>query len=169
MANLYQLGDELNAIVHQVQSLLDDGADPSSDEVQFLLEKMVNAEGDWKAKAVRVGLYIRQCLAEADMVKAEAKRLNDRATKHTKQADYLSDLLKSQMLALGEMEIEDPLCPIKLKENPWSVAVENPDLLPDQYKRLKVEADKRALLKDRETLKGIGGIVFDRAIAIRIG
>lgn len=167
--NLYEYGDTLQALIDQAQAMIDEGQDPNSDAVQAVLRQMVGAESDWKQKAGRVGLYIRQCHAEAEMIKAEAKRLIERAQAHVKRADSLTELLKTQMIATGTNEINDVLCPIKLRINPWSVTVDNAEHLPPQYQRAKVEADKKALLKDREQLQAIAGVVFERSVSLKVG
>ena len=41
MTTLYDLGENLNLVVEQVQDLLNDGIDSSDERVQELLEKMV--------------------------------------------------------------------------------------------------------------------------------
>ena len=47
MATLYNLGEDLNLIVEQIQDLLNDGIDPNDERVQELLEKMVAQEDEW--------------------------------------------------------------------------------------------------------------------------
>lgn len=116
--NLYNYGEELSAQIEAVQAMIDDGQDPSSEAVQTALRAMVEAESDWTAKAERVGLYIKQCQAEGEMIKAEADRLAKLAQTKTKRADALAELLKGQMMAYGLDKIEGSLCPIALRINP---------------------------------------------------
>lgn len=167
--NLYNYGEELTAQIEAVQAMIDEGQDPNSEAVQAALRQMVEAESEWTAKAERVGLYIKQCEAEAVAIKTEADRLAKLAQSKTKRAEVLGELLKGQMMAFGLDKIEGSLCPIALRVNPWSVVVDNPETLPPQYQRAKIEADKKALLKDREQLQAVGGVVFERKTSIRIG
>ena len=60
MATLYDLGEDLNLIVEQIQDLLNDGIDSGDDRVQELLEKMVSQEDEWESKAVNVAKFLNQ-------------------------------------------------------------------------------------------------------------
>ena len=163
MTTLYDLGYELAEKVERIQDLLSDGVSPNNEEIQLMLEQMVAQEDQWKDKAKRVSRFIHQMMLEEKMIDAEAKRLADKA-KRTKQTyTYLHDLLLNQMIEFGVSEIDDPVLSIKIKENPWSVVINDESKVPAEFKREKtvVEVDKRALLKDRENID-LEGIEFVR-------
>lgn len=163
MTNLYDLGYELAEKVERIQDLLSDGVSPDNEEIQLMLEQMVAQEDQWKDKTKRVSRFIHQMMLEEKMIDAEAKRLADKA-KRTKQTyTYLHDLLLNQMIEFGVSEIDDPVLSIKIKENPWSVVINDESKVPAEFKREKtvVEVDKRALLKDRENID-LEGIEFVR-------
>ena len=163
MTTLYDLGYELAEKVERIQDLLRDGVSPDNEEIQLMLEQMVAQEDQWKDKTKRVSRFIHQMMLEEKMIDAEAKRLADKA-KRTKQTyTYLHDLLLNQMIEFGVSEIDDPVLSIKIKENPWSVVINDESKVPAEFKREKtvVEVDKRALLKDRENID-LEGIEFVR-------
>lgn len=163
MTTLYDLGYELAEKVERIQDLLSDGVSPDNEEIQLMLEQMVAQEDQWKDKTKRVSRFIHQMMLEEKMIDAEAKRLADKA-KRTKQTyTYLHDLLLNQMIEFGVSEIDDPVLSIKIKENPWSVVINDESKVPAEFKREKtvVEVDKRALLKDRENID-LEGIEFVR-------
>lgn len=163
MTTLYDLGYELAEKVERIQDLLSDGVSPDNEEIQLMLEQMVAQEDQWKDKTKRVSRFIHQMMLEEKMIDAEAKRLADKA-KRTKQTyTYLHDLLLNQMIEFGVSEIDDPVLSIKIKENPWSVVINDESKVPAKFKREKtvVEVDKRALLKDREKID-FEGIEFVR-------
>ena len=163
MTTLYDLGYELAEKVERIQDLLSDGVSPDNEEIQLMLEQMVAQEDQWKDKTKRVSRFIHQMMLEEKMIDAEAKRLADKA-KRTKQTyTYLHDLLLNQMIEFGVSEIDDPVLSIKIKENPWSVVINDESKVPAEFKREKtvVEVDKRALLKDREKID-FEGIEFVR-------
>lgn len=171
MPSLYELGEDLANAVYRINEKLENGMSPDDPEIQADLKAMVTSEGDWKEKAIRVGKYIRQCKAEAGMIKEESKHLAEKAKRHEKQAEQLTALLKQQMETFGVEVIEDPICPIKLRQNNWSVVVESPDGLPIQYQRevKSIEADKKALLEARLTCGGLPGVTFTRTTRLAIG
>ena len=163
MATLYDLGYELAEKVERIQDLLSEGVSPDNEEIQLMLEQMVAQEDQWRDKTKRVSRFIHQMMLEEKMIDAEAKRLADKA-KRTKQTyTYLHDLLLNQMIEFGVSEIDDPVLSIKIKENPWSVVINDESKVPAEFKREKtvVEVDKRALLKDRENID-FEGIEFIR-------
>lgn len=163
MTTLYDLGYELAEKVERIQDLLSEGIGPENEEIQLMLEQMVAQEDQWRDKTKRVSRFIHQMMLEEKMIDAEAKRLADKA-KRTKQTyTYLHDLLLNQMIEFGVSEIDDPVLSIKIKENPWSVVINDESKVPAEFKREKtvVEVDKRALLKDRENID-LEGIEFVR-------
>lgn len=166
--NLYQYGEEFQQQIESVELLLADGKEPDSEEVQTALRQMVEAEGDYDQKALRVGRFIREKLALADAAGAEKDRIARIESNSRKQAESLKQLLLAQMVEFGKDQISDGLLTVCTRLNPWSVDVTDPEKLPDGYKRVKVEADKAKLKKDRETLGEITGVTFSRGYSLRI-
>ena len=59
MTSLYDLGNATQSLVDDVTMLLEQGADPNSDEVQSLLKQMVESEDNWDKKAINVAKYLQ--------------------------------------------------------------------------------------------------------------
>lgn len=91
---LYQAADELREILDQV--------DPDTGE---LPEGYESALGLVKNKAAKVGAYLLQTQAEADMVEAHAKALLDRVATQRKRHEWLKGYLMTNMLDAGITEI----------------------------------------------------------------
>ena len=149
MTSLYNIGNELESIVSDVTTLLENGADPSSAEVQELLQKMVAQESDWDKKAVNVAKYLQYVKQQQEVIKAEIDRLDKKSKQMQSQYDNLHDLLLFQMQSFGKTEIKDPILSIKVRDNPPSVIIEDESLVPEEYKREKVTitVDKTAVKK----------------------
>lgn len=148
MTTLYDIGEDLAKLAEEIQNLLEEGADPNSNQVQELLLEMVGADDEWKGKATRVGFYIKNTLADAIAIDAEIKRLNTKKAKLIKSTKYLEETLISQMTRFGIEEIKNPMLTLKLKKNPPSVVVVDEDKIPQEYKRIKYEVDKTAIKKN---------------------
>ena len=73
MTSLYNIGNELQSIVDDVTVLLENGEDPSSDEVQNLLQKMVESEGGWDKKAINVAKYLQYIQQQKEIIKIECR------------------------------------------------------------------------------------------------
>lgn len=160
MTTLYHIGNELESIVQDVTVLLENGADPNSDEVQNLLKQMVSQESNWDAKAVNVAKYLQYAKQQQEIVKAEIDRLTKKSKQMQSQHDNLHDLLLFQMQSFGKKEIKDPILSIKVQDNPPSVVVENEDVIPEAYKKSKtvVSVDKTLIknaLKAGEEIEGV--------------
>lgn len=165
--NLYEYGDQLAAQIEKVQSMLDDGMEATSEEVQAELRAMVELEGDMHDKAAKVALYIRELKADAEAVKVERDRLAKREASLKRRAESLTEYLLGAMQQHGIEQVKTPLVSISVRVNPWSVDVSNVDALPPQYQTVKIEPNKRALLADRESV-AIDGVTYQKSISLRI-
>lgn len=91
---LYQAADELRHVLDQV--------DPETGE---LPEGFESALGLVKHKGGKVGAYILQAEAEAEMIEAHAKTLLDRVATQRRRNQWLRDYLLRNMLETGITEI----------------------------------------------------------------
>lgn len=151
MTSLYNIGNELQSIVDDVTVLLENGADPSSDEVQNLLQKMVESEGGWDKKAINVAKYLQYIQQQKEIIKLECDRLAKKVKSLDSQYSNLHDMLLWQMQSLGKTEIKDPILSIKVRDNPPSVIVEDESLIPDEYK-----AEKTVITVNKTKIKKAG-------------
>ena len=172
MTTLYDLGENLNLVVEQVQDLLDDGIDPSDERVQELLERMVAQEDEWETKAVNVAKFLNQLSLDEQQVDAEIERLTKKKKSLSSAYSNLHDLLLFQMQSFGKDEIKNPLINIKVRENPVSVVVKDEKAVPMQFKTEKttVTVNKNAIklaMKEDDELK-IDGIELTRTKKLSI-
>lgn len=171
MSSLYEFSLDMQAQIDYVTELLELGAQPDDPELQNALKAMLGSEQDFSVKAEKVGQYILTLQAEAAVAKAEIDRISKIARAKAAKADSLKNYLLNHMLATGVMDVKSVTCPIKVKQNPWAVHVENAESLPPEYQRIKttVEADKKALLALRESDTKVQGVTYERAMSIKIG
>jgi len=165
--NLYEYGDQLASQIEKVQSMLDDGMEATSDEVQAELRAMVELEGDLHAKAANVALYIRELKAQAEAVKAEQDRLAKRRASLVRRAESLTDYLLGALQQHGIDQVKTPLVTVSVRINPWSVEVADAKVLPPEYLTVKVEPNKKALLAARESAQ-FDGVTYQKSISLRI-
>lgn len=145
MTTLYKLGDDLEIIAQQVQELLDDGADPNSNQIQEMLNEMVGADDEWREKATRVAFYIKNTMADVDAIDDEIKRLTAKKNKLKKSTAYLENTLIAQMQKFDLKEIKNPLLTLSLRQNPPSVLVHNEESVPMDFKKVSYTVDKTAI------------------------
>ena len=75
MTSLYDLGNATQSLVDDVTLLLEQGADPNSDEVQSLLKQMVESEDNWDKKAINLAKYLQPIHQQKEIIKLESDRL----------------------------------------------------------------------------------------------
>lgn len=104
-----------------------------------LAELLALAEGDFKAKAERVALFVRELLANASAVKIEATRLAARQKHYEKAAEVLKDYLQLQMEAAGMDKVEGNLCTVALQNSPPSLKVDQAAWPQERLRELYVK------------------------------
>jgi hypothetical protein len=122
--HLYEATDAIEIVrdwilEHDEELRANEGALP--DELAELLAKV---EGDFKQKAERVALFIREMLSTAKAVKEEEARLCARRKSLENGADRLKRYLEANMLEAEQMRIDGKLVTLRIQLNPPSVACE---------------------------------------------
>lgn len=170
MATLYDLGEDLNLIVEQIQDLLNDGIAPNDERVQELLEKMVAQEDEWESKAVNVGKFLNQLALDEKQVDAEIERLTKKKKSISSTHSGLNGLLLFQMKSFGKTEIKNTLLNIKIQQNPISVVIKDEAKIPSIYKTEKttVTVNKNALKLAHKEGAEIEGVDFIRTEKLSI-
>jgi hypothetical protein len=107
---LYELAD--------MRDVLDTWFAETEGEVTVTLEELLaQLQGQANEKIERVALYIREQIATAEAIEAEAKRLQDRAQAKLNAASKLKDYLKIQMERLGVTKVNGLLCTVAIQRN----------------------------------------------------
>jgi TPR repeat protein len=152
----------------QIEALLNASVDRETGEiVPEALAEIEALEGERDAKALAIAAYAHGQGVEADAVRAQAKRLAERAARHERHAERLVEYLQSHLP--DGTTLRDPRVEIIWRT---STAVEvdvDPTELPEDYVRIRCEADKPALkaaLAAGEQIKGVR-LVKRRTLAIR--
>ena len=104
MTSLYDLGNATQSLVDDVTLLLEQGADPNSDEVQSLLKQMVESEDNWDKKAINVAKYLQHIQQQKEIIKLESDRLAKKIKALDSQYSNLHDLLLYQMQGFGKTD-----------------------------------------------------------------
>lgn len=140
---LYELTEAMRDFELEVD---EDGVITNGDELDALKMK-------WEEKMENVALYIKNLRAEAEAVKKEKQALADRQRVLDNKADWLKQYLQNNLH--GEKYSTSRVAISYRKSQ--AVVCEAPEKLPEQYQRIKVEADKTALkdaLKAGEVIDG---------------
>ena len=154
MANIYQLSGMLQACIK-----LDEQRMVDTDTGEILdVEQYLDMAEALDTKLENLALYIKNQQAEADMIKAEADKLAERAKAKANEAKRCKEYLSSFMANYYDgKKFETARVRLSWRSSE-SVEVNGIDALPDEYLRFKdPEPDKakiKAALKAGVELKG---------------
>ena len=82
--------------------------------------------------------YLREFERRAEIDRAEAKRIIDRARGWEQRHDRLEQVVKDVMLMTGNQKLEGEHNTLKLRTNPASVDVRQPELVPYAFQRITI-------------------------------
>ena len=122
MTTLYELSDEYQVAQNRLVEL-------DFDE-QTIADTLEGLAGDLEAKAINVGMFIRNLEASADAIKEAEKQMADRRKSLEKKADAIKTYLKNNMQACGITKIESPYFALTLKKNPPAVVIDDAGQVP---------------------------------------
>lgn len=114
--------------------------------------------GEWEDKALNVGRYIRNLEAEAAAIDEARKRMDARAKVTANRAARLKEYLKAELGRTG-LKPKAPDLALRLQNNPPSVAIDDADLIPEDYRRIEtvttiLKSEIAARLKAGEPIPG---------------
>lgn len=163
---LYEINKELAAKMTALGELLLAGETPSDEQVA----ELIDLQGNLSNKLTSYGYVVKNLTSELDAVDAELKRLT--AIKRAKASHI--EMLKSRMLTAmqdgGIDKVADPVMPIRLQNSPVSVRISTDiDALPNEFVKVKYDADKTALAKALKCGIKIDGVELVQSQHIRIG
>ena len=142
------MGFSLYDIDNMVYTVLENGLifDEETGEVLFDEENLTELELERNKKLEAVALYIKSLEAEAEAMKAEAKKLADRREAKERKAERLLSYISNSMHALGDTKLETAKVALSFRKSE-AVEVYDPVLLPAEFTKTKttVTPDKTAI------------------------
>lgn len=101
-------------------------------------------EGEATTKIENTALFVRELVQEQEVLKAEAKRMLDRAKSLGKKEAYLKNLIQTVLEHSfnGKLKTSRLTCYVRQSS---SVAIDNLELLPQETLKIKYEPDKTAI------------------------
>lgn len=128
MASLYELTGDYMALMEAI-----DGAEDETqlNELMAQFDAIQDAIGD---KAEAYARIIRNKMAEAEALKAEADRLTARKRAAERVVDELKNRLKDSMTAVGATKLTTSIGAWTIQKNPPSVKIIDEELIPTRFK-----------------------------------
>ena len=122
--SLYVLASEYEQAMNK---LLDGDYDEVT--IKDTLEGMA---GDLEAKAVNVGMFIRNLEASAEQIKLAEKAMAERRKALENKAEQIKTYLFENMKRTGITKIESPYFALTIKKNPAKLVIDDTGLIPTE-------------------------------------
>lgn len=143
---------DLENLINDLQESEDLSDSDKEVQINQLFSEWLNVEAQFDEKAEQVARYIKYLEALTEARKAEAKRIKMLAESSENQAEKLREYLVKEMQRLNKSKIEGVTCKLSMRKKPPRVCLNvNPDELPPEFQRVKIEAN---LTEIRKALKG---------------
>lgn len=119
---------ELSEGCRNLLSLVDDDS-PDQD----ILHALTTIEGAIEVKAVSIANVIKVIESEAEVIKAEEKRLSLRRKSRENAVSGMKQYLQGVMEQLGMDKIKTPTRTVSVQNSPPSLYISNYDVIPQKY------------------------------------
>lgn len=139
MVNLYTLDKRMRALMDRIQDEADQDTGAIPEELWAELDELTRQEG---AALADLACAVKEQRADADAVRAEARRLAERARALDARVDRLTAVLEQRV---GPDGLRDPRVTARWYTRPTIGLLVPAEQLPAEYQRVKVEPDKLAL------------------------
>ena len=158
MKNLFNIDAEL----YEVYSEIENNGGEMSPELEAALEI---TEAERMTKGEGYVYVIKQLKSQADLLKAEAKRLQEIAKQYENSADKLADRLLQSVIAHGQ--IKTAFVTISTRKSK-SVSITDESLLKAEYLRIKTEPNKTAIKEALESGEEVQGALIVENYSLNI-
>jgi len=161
---LYQITAEHQALARQLAEMdIDD---------QTIADTLEGNLAPFEDKARAVAAVIGNLAAEAEVYAAHAKRMQDKAKAIAARSESLKAYLLNNMQAVSVSEIKGDGFSIKLQNNPESVEVFQPELIPALFMRVppvpEAQPDKTSIKEALKAGADIPGARLTRSVRVGI-
>ncbi len=161
---LWQISDdilELERLIDEIEDCNDLTESEKEVRRNHVFSEWLNTEAKFDEKAEKVAHYIKYLEAVTEARKAEMKRLKTLAELSEKQASKLRDYLVTEMLRVDKRKVEGVTCKLSMRRKQPRVCLNiEPEQLPSEYQRVKIEANLTEIKKALKAKKPIDWAFF---------
>lgn len=165
MSSIYEIQGRFLTILDMLES--------SDLDPQMLADTMEGIEGELEVKCENYAMVLKNLEGDVEALDNEIRRLTSRKKTLENNIKRMKEAVRDVMIATGKTKFKTELFSFSVQNNPASVVLDTEDLdtLPDEFIRIKKEADKaaikEALLKGDEKLSGYAHIEQGQSLRIR--
>lgn len=151
--NLFEINEQIRYLMNSLFENVDEetGEILAEDVAEALAELSLSRT----EKFENIALYIKEKQAEADALKAEAKKLTERARVATNAVERLRSYLTMGMQEAGLSKFESARAKMSFRKSS-ALIVDDIGKIPEEYLKVSVDVDKAGLKKfmKTETVEG---------------
>lgn len=161
---------KLFEITKEYEDILNDLYDEDGVVNETALALLEKNESAMEQKAIAIASFIQNMDAERDAIDKAKAAMIDREKRYKKRIEDLKGYLLTHMERRSINKISCPYFEINLKKCPPSVAITDEKLLPEEYKRTKVEVlpDKIKMLSEMKVGVLIPGAHLQQSLRLEI-
>ena len=166
------MSSSLYEITGRYLTIMDMLADSDLDP-QMLADTMEGIEGELEVKCQNYAMVLKNLEGDVEALDNEIRRLTSRKKTLENNIKRMKEAVRDAMITTGKTKFKTELFSFSVQNNPASVVLDTEDLdtLPDEFIRIKKEADKTAikaaLLAGDQKLAGYAHIEQGKSLRIR--
>ncbi len=161
----------LFVLAQEYRAAADQMADLDLDE-QTVLDTLEGMSGDLEVKATNVAMFVRNLESTAVAIKEAEGQMAARRKALERRAERLQTYLRDGMLLAGIQKIESPYFVLSIKNNPPSVAIDEPGLIPAEFMKQPepppLSPDKKAIADAIKAGREVPGARLLRGVRLDI-
>ena len=146
MATLYELAGQFN---HVAEMLVDEEIDQ-----EVIIHTLESIDAAIEEKADNYAKLIKNQESDSKGIADEIKRLQARKQAKDNNIKNMKLSLQNAMNEIGKTKFKTELFSFNIQNNPVKVDIVDEDLIPDEFKKIKIEYDKTAI-KKAENVPGV--------------
>lgn len=139
MASLYELTGQFN---HVAEMLTDEQI-----EQEVIIHTLESIDAAIEEKADNYAKLIKNQESDSKGIAEEIKRLQARKQAIDNNVKNMKLSLQNAMNEIGKTKFKTELFSFNIQKNPVKVDIVDEDLIPDEFKKIKIEYDKTAIKK----------------------
>ena len=139
MASLYELTGQFN---HVAEMLTDEQI-----EQEVIIHTLESIDAAIEDKADNYAKLIKNQESDSKGIAEEIKRLQARKQAIDNNVKNMKLSLQNAMNEIGKTKFKTELFSFNIQNNPVKVDIVDEDLIPDEFKKIKIEYDKTAIKK----------------------
>ncbi len=151
---LYEIGPAYLSAVQYMEQYAEEHDGEIPDDLSRYIDEL---EGTYQEKLISCAHVYKNYMAEAEAIKAEEKRLSERRKHAENRADGIKGYI-AMYLKAGD-KIDTPTAVLTWKKSE-AVEVLDESVLPKEFQRVKVEADKVEIKKALKAGRVVNGAVL---------